>query len=247
MSEYFLKPNSFGVNVKVELDLSNYATKADLENETGVDKPDFAKELNLDNLKSHIDEVDIDKLENVPNNLSNLKTKVDKLDVDKLVIFHVDLSKLSDVVRNDVVQKTEYNELVKKLNNINTTNTSNLVKKLTIAQRLMKLKNTDLDYSNKYITTQEFNKLTSEIFTSRLAQASLANKNYLCNFVKKTDFDDKLKRLSKKILQRKQNIYLLKMNLKHYRHLTQVFLSVNVTLIMMEHNFTLYFNRFIIL
>ena len=51
------------------------------------------------------DELDIDKLKNVPTNLSNLKSKVDKLDVDKLVPVVVDLSKLSDVVKNDVIKK----------------------------------------------------------------------------------------------------------------------------------------------
>ena len=49
----------------------------------------------------------------------------------------VDLSKLSDVVKNEVVEKTVYNELVKKVNAIQTTDTSNLVKKLTITQELM--------------------------------------------------------------------------------------------------------------
>ena len=48
----------------------------------------------------------------MPTNLSNLKSKVDKLDVDKFVPVPVDLSKLNDVVKNDVVKKTEYNELV---------------------------------------------------------------------------------------------------------------------------------------
>ena len=45
MSEYFSKPKSLGANVKVELDLSNYATKTDLENATGVDTSSFAKKL----------------------------------------------------------------------------------------------------------------------------------------------------------------------------------------------------------
>ena len=45
MSEYFLKPKSLGANVKVELDLSNYATKADLKNAAGVYTSDFAKKL----------------------------------------------------------------------------------------------------------------------------------------------------------------------------------------------------------
>ena len=69
-------------------------------------------------MKSNVDKLDIDKLKNVPTNLSNLKSKVDKLDVDKLVPVPVDLSKLSNVVKNDVVKKTEYDELVKKVNAI---------------------------------------------------------------------------------------------------------------------------------
>ena len=56
-----------------------------------------------------------------------MKSKVDKLDVDKLAPIPVDLSKLSDVVKNDVVKKIEYNELVKKVNNYSTTDTRNLV------------------------------------------------------------------------------------------------------------------------
>ena len=50
----------------------------------------------------------------MPNNLRNLKTKVDKLDIDKLVPVTVDLSKLSNVVKNDVIKKTEYNAKIKK-------------------------------------------------------------------------------------------------------------------------------------
>ena len=46
---------------------------------------------------------------------------------------------------------------------------------------------------DKYITTQEFKKLTSENFTSRLKQASLGSKNNIANFAKKTNFDNKLK------------------------------------------------------
>ena len=105
MSEYFPEPKSSGERMKVELDLSNYATKADLKNATGVDISKFAKKLDFVNLKSDVDKLDIDKLKNVPNNLSNLKIKVDKVDVDKLVTLLVDLSKLSDIVKNDVVKK----------------------------------------------------------------------------------------------------------------------------------------------
>ena len=82
----------------------------------------ISQNRNLTSLKSNADKLDIDKLKNVP-------SKVDNLDFDMLVSVPVDLSKLSDVVKNDVAIKTEYNELVKKVNNISTTDSSNLVKK----------------------------------------------------------------------------------------------------------------------
>ena len=89
--------------MKLELDLSNYPAKADLNTATCVDTTKFAKKVYLANLKSNVDKLDIYKLKNVPaNNLSNLKCKVDKLDVDKLV---PGLIKLNDVVKNDVLKK----------------------------------------------------------------------------------------------------------------------------------------------
>ena len=99
MSEYFPKPKSFGGRVKVELDLSNYATKADLKNATGVDTSKFVKKLDLASLKPEVDKLDIDKLEKEPTGSNSLIIKVNKLDIDKLVPVPVDLSKLSDVVK----------------------------------------------------------------------------------------------------------------------------------------------------
>ena len=84
MGEYFPKSNFLGANIKVKLDLSNYATKIDLKNATGVDTSSFVKKVDLVSLKSDVDKLDTDKLKNVLTNLSNLKSKVDKLDVDKL-------------------------------------------------------------------------------------------------------------------------------------------------------------------
>ena len=109
MSEYFPEPKSLGGKVKVELDLSNYTTKADLKNATGIDTSSFAKKVDLASLKSDLDKVDTNKLKNLPINLSNLKSKVGKLDVDKLVPVPVELIKLSDVVKNDIVKKDVYN------------------------------------------------------------------------------------------------------------------------------------------
>ena len=99
MSEYFPKLKSLRGKVKVELDLSNYATKADLNNATGVDTSDFAKKTELANLKSDVIKLVIDKLNNVPSDFSSLKSKVGKSDIGKLKTTPVNLSKLSDVVK----------------------------------------------------------------------------------------------------------------------------------------------------
>ena len=68
MSEYFAKPKCFGGKVKFELDLSNYSTKADLDNALGVDTSKFAKKIDLANLNSEVHKLDIDKFKNVPTN-----------------------------------------------------------------------------------------------------------------------------------------------------------------------------------
>ena len=85
MSQYFTKPfnSNFGDSIKVKIDLSNYVTKRDIKNISHVDISDFALKTNL----------------------SSLKTEVDKLDIDKLVPIPADLSKLSNVLKNDVVKK----------------------------------------------------------------------------------------------------------------------------------------------
>ena len=84
MSEYFLESKYSRGKVKVELDLSNYATKTDLKNTTSIDTSEFAKKVGLANLKSEVNKIDTDKLKNVPSYLNNLKDKVGKLDIGKL-------------------------------------------------------------------------------------------------------------------------------------------------------------------
>ena len=99
MSQFFPKLyGGFGGNINVKGDISNYATKADLKNVTHIDTSRFALKTNL----------------------ASLKTEVDEQDVDKLVSVPVDLSKLSDAVKNDVVKKAVYDKLVAKVNNIDT-------------------------------------------------------------------------------------------------------------------------------
>ena len=76
MSQYFPKSyEPFGGDINVKVDLSNYETKADLKNATGVDTLKFAKKVYLGRLKSNVDKSDIDKLKNEPTDLSNLKVK----------------------------------------------------------------------------------------------------------------------------------------------------------------------------
>ena len=77
-------------------------------------------------------------MKNVTTNLSNLKNKADQLHLDKLVLAVVDLSKLIDVVKDDAVTKDVDNALTAVENKIS--NVSNLIKKLTIRQKLVKLK-----------------------------------------------------------------------------------------------------------
>ena len=77
-------------------------------------------------------------------------------------------------------------------------NVSNLVKKTDHNTKISEVENKIIiDHDrDKYITTQEFNKLTSENFSARLAQGNLASKSNIANFVKKIDFDDKLKNVT---------------------------------------------------
>ena len=97
MNQYF--PKSFrnlGGNINVKVDLSNYATRTNLKNVAHVDTSSFT--LNT--------------------NLAYLKAEFDKFDIYKLIPVPVDLSKLSNVVKNEVVKKTVYDKLVPKVNNI---------------------------------------------------------------------------------------------------------------------------------
>ena len=95
--------------------MSYYQAKPDLKNATSVDISELPKKIDLANLKSDDNELDINTVRNKTLGLSNLKSKVDKLDFDKLIPVPVDLSKLSDVVKYDV-KKTQSDELVININ-----------------------------------------------------------------------------------------------------------------------------------
>ena len=90
MSSQYFPPYESSNNIKVEIDLANYATKDDVKNITHADVSNFASKTNL----------------------AALKTETDKIDTHKLKTTPAYLAKLSNVVKNDVVKKTDYNTKV---------------------------------------------------------------------------------------------------------------------------------------
>ena len=160
MSQYFPKPyEAFSGDINVKVDPSNYVTKADIQNISHVDTSNFALKTNL----------------------ANLKTEVDKLDIDKLVPVPTDLSKLSNVVKNDVVKKADYNKLVTKVDNIDTsgfvlktkydTDKSELENKIPDTSGLVK----KTDYNTKITDIEGKIHDTSNLAT-KTALTSLGNK-----------------------------------------------------------------------
>ena len=152
MSQYFPKPyEPFGGDINVKVDLSNYATKADIKNISHVDTSSFALKTNL----------------------PDLKTEVDKLDINKLVPVPTDLSKLINVVKNDVVKKDVYDKLVTKVNNIDT---SGFVLKTKYDKDKSELENKILDTSG-LVKKTDYNTKTTEIEGKIPDVSNLAKKN----------------------------------------------------------------------
>ena len=114
MTQYYPPYRSSSNNIKVKLDLVNYATKTDLKNITHVDVSSLASKTNL----------------------AALKTEVDKIDADKLKTAPADLAKLTNAIKNDVIKKTDYNTKVTSIEaqiaglNKNTTDNLNDIRKL---------------------------------------------------------------------------------------------------------------------
>ena len=152
MSQYFPKPyEPFGGDINLKINLSNYATKADIKNISHVDTSSFALKTNL----------------------ANLKNEVDKLDIDKLVPVPIGLSKLSNVVKNVVVKKDVYDKLVTKKNNIDT---SGFVLKTKYDTDKSELENKIPD-SNSLVKKTDYNTKITEIEGKIPDFSNLATKN----------------------------------------------------------------------
>ena len=112
-----------------------YATESNLKHATGVNISKFAKEVNIASLRSNIDDLNNDKLITVP------------------VDIYVDLYNVIDVVEKEIVKRTTYQKLVKKVNAIQTTGTSDLVKQADYNAKIYEIEN-KISNHDKYITTR---------------------------------------------------------------------------------------------
>ena len=188
MSQYFPKPfnSHFGDSIKVKIDLSNYATKADIKNISHVDTSSFALKTNL----------------------ASLKTEVDKLDIDKLAPVPVDLSKLSDVVKNIVVKKTD--KLVAKVDNIDT---SDFVLKTKYKTDKTELENKIPDVTN-FVKKTKLTELENKIsdignLATETALITVENKiSSVSDLVKRTGYNTKITDIETKLTNHNHDKYI---------------------------------------
>ena len=165
-------------NVKVELDLTNYATKTDLKNITHVDVRSFASKTNL----------------------AALKIEVDKIDTDKLKTAPTDLAKLTNGIENDVVKKTDYNTKATSIEAQIAGLTKNTVDNLA---DITKLKAID---TNSFVTRTKFSADTNALddkiggVEKKTPDISgLATKSSLNDYLKTSTFNSQVTEVENKI------------------------------------------------
>ena len=187
ISQYVPPYKSFGRNNKLELDLSSYTTKTDLKNVTHVDVSSFTSKTNL----------------------ANLKTEVDKINIAKLTPVSDDLAKLRNVVKKDVVKKTEYDKLVTKVDNIDTTgfvlktksdaDKSELKKKISDLQTDLNAKITEIEGQIPSITGLATNSALTAV-ENKIPDVS--------SLVRKTDYDTKISEIENKVSDHNHDKYI---------------------------------------
>ena len=178
MSQYFPPYNNPSENIKVELDLSNYATKRDINDITHIDVSGFASKTNL----------------------AALKTEVDKTDADKLKTVPVDLAKLSNVVKNEVVKKADYNAKVTNIESRIAGVTKNTVDNLADITKLKAVDTNNFVLKTKLasdVTTLE-NKI--DTVNKKIPDISgLAAKTSLNDYLQTSTFNSKVTEVENKI------------------------------------------------
>ena len=175
---YYPPYKSSSNNITVELDLTNYATKTDLKNITHVDVGSFASKTNL----------------------PTLKTEVDKIDVNKLKTTPTDLDRLSNLVKNDVVKKTDYNTKVTSIEAQIAGLTKNTVDNLADITKLKAIDTNSFVLKTKLasdVTTLE-NKI--DTVDKKIPDISgLATKTSLNAYLQTSTFDSKITEVENKI------------------------------------------------
>ena len=175
---YYPPYKSSSNNVKAELDLTNYATKADLKNITHVDVSSFASKTNL----------------------AALKTEVDKIDADKLKTAPTDLAKLTNAIENDVVKKTDYNTKVTSIETQIPGLTKNTVDNLADITKLKAIDTNSFVLKTKF--SADINTLDDKIdgVEKKIPDISgLATKTSLNDYLKSSTFNSKVTEVESKI------------------------------------------------
>ena len=178
MSTYYPLYKSSSNNIKVELDLTNYATKTDLNNITHVDTSSFASKTNLAALKSEVDKIDIDKLKTAP----------------------VDLAKLTNGVENDLAKKAVYNTKVTSIETQIAGLTKNTVDNLADITKLKAIDTSSFVLKTKL--TADVSTLENKIDTvdKKIPDISgLATKTSLTSYLQTTTFKSKITEVENKI------------------------------------------------
>ena len=175
---YYPPYKSSSNNIKVELDLTNYTTKTDLKNITHVDVSSFASKTNL----------------------AALKTELDKIDVDKFKTTPIDLDRLSNLPKNDVVKKTDYNTKVTSIEAQIAGLTKNTVDNLA---DITKLKAID---TNSFVTRTKFSADTNALddkidgVEKKIPDISgLATKTSLNSYLQTSTFNSRVTEVENKI------------------------------------------------
>ena len=195
MSHYFPPYNNSSGNIKVELDLSNYATKDDVKNITHVDVSSYATKTNIAALKTEVDKIDVDKLKTVPD----------------------DLAKLSNVVKYEVVKKTDFSadDYVKKTKFSGDIN--------SLDDKIDKVEKNIPGVSSletKRNVTTLIKNLDNRI--DNLKMKEYAKKTTLSNYMLNSDFDTKSTELENKIKDAVTKANTVKSDLNDYAKKTDV-------------------------
>ena len=178
MSSQYFPPYGSTNNIKVELDLANYATKDDVKNITHVDVSSYATKTNLAALKSEVDKIDTDKLKTTPD----------------------DLAELSNAVKNNVVKKTDYNTKVTSIENQIARVTKNTTNNLADIAKLKAVDTSNFVLKTKLIS--DVNTLENKIDTvdKKIPDVSgLATKSNLTSYLQTATFNSKITEVENKI------------------------------------------------